>query len=197
MTCTTPDALIDLIRGLGLLKPRHLDRHACLGLQHAFERGLVHRDVKPQNLLLSRAGVVKVADLGVARLLTDAAGRGQPLTPEGTLLGMPDYVAPEQALDPRCADVRSDLDSLGATLYFLLAGRPPFPDGTLIEKLRRLQREGPVPLERLRPGVPHDLVRVVDVLLSKRPEDRYTTPAEVARALAPAGAGLATLWPSV
>jgi WD40 repeat protein/tRNA A-37 threonylcarbamoyl transferase component Bud32 len=159
-------------------------REAALGLQHAHERGLVHRDVKPSNLLLAtREGIIKVLDLGLARL---HAGRavGQ-ITQEGSLMGTPDYLAPEQALDSAKADTRADVYSLGCTLYHLLAGRPPFPGGTLAEKVLRHQQAEPEPLEGLCPDLPPGLGTVVRRMMAKRPGDRYQTPGQAAAALAP------------
>ena len=108
-------------------------RQAALGLQHAYERGMVHRDIKPANLLLTAKGdVVKVLDMGLARLDRPEkdAGASSTLTQEGAVMGTPDYIAPEQARDSHTVDIRADLYSLGCTLYFLLAGRVPFPGGT-------------------------------------------------------------------
>src|SRR5207302_5038885 len=107
-------------------------RQAALGLQHAHQRGLVHRDIKPSNLFLTAEGV-KLLDLGLAR--PQAAGAQGELTQNNSVMGTPDYLAPEQAVDPRKAGARSDLYSLGCTLYFLLTGQPPFPEGTLTQKL--------------------------------------------------------------
>src|SRR5262249_37439545 len=104
-------------------------RQASLGLQHAHERGLVHRDVKPSNLLLAAgSGVVKVLDLGLARVerLAEEGETSSYLTREGDMMGTPDFIAPEQALDPHKADIRADIYSLGCTLYYLLAGHPTF-----------------------------------------------------------------------
>jgi tRNA A-37 threonylcarbamoyl transferase component Bud32 len=164
-------------------------RQAALGLQHAHERGLVHRDIKPSNLLLAASGnLVKVLDFGLARLepATDVE-TSSTLTGEGTVMGTADYLAPEQSLDARSADVRADLYSLGCTLYFLLTGTPPFPGGTLGQKIARHLAAEPDPVERLRPGVPPALAEVVRKLMAKRPEDRYQTPAEAAAALAACG----------
>jgi serine/threonine protein kinase len=157
-------------------------RQAALGLQHAFEQGLVHRDIKPQNLMLTPQGRVKVLDFGLARL-----HRGEPgaLTASGMVMGTPDYLAPEQAADPRAADIRADLYSLGCTLYFLLVGQPPFPGGTFVQKLEAHARKAPPPLCRRRPEVPAGLARVVERLLAKDPARRYQSPAEVAAALEP------------
>jgi WD40 repeat protein/tRNA A-37 threonylcarbamoyl transferase component Bud32 len=157
-------------------------RQAALGLQHAHERGVVHRDVKPHNLLLGRDGRVRLLDLGVARLLTRTEGSAT-LTAMGALLGTPDYIAPEQAMNSRGADIRSDLYSLGATFYFLLTGQPPFGGGSVTERLLRHQLD-PVPdPATVRPDVSAEVTAVVRKLLSKRPEERYQTPAELAAAL--------------
>jgi serine/threonine protein kinase len=162
-------------------------RQAALGLQHACERGLVHRDVKPQNLLLTADGwVVKVLDMGLARLDRPAADdeKSSTMTQEGTVMGTPDYIAPEQALESHAVDIRADLYSLGCTFYYLLTGRVPFPGGSLFQKVNRHQFEAPEPVERFRPEVPPVVAAVVRKLMAKRPEDRYQTPAELAEALA-------------
>jgi serine/threonine-protein kinase len=163
-------------------------RQAALGLQHAHGRGLIHRDIKPANLMLSaEGGVVKVLDMGLARLeqRTEEGDTASALTYEGAIMGTPDYIAPEQALDPHKADIRADLYSLGCTLYYLVAGRTPFVGGTLIQKLDKHRWEEPQPVEQARPEVPPELAAVVRRLMAKRPEDRYQTPGEVAAALTP------------
>jgi serine/threonine protein kinase len=157
-------------------------RQAALGLQHAHERGLVHRDVKPDNLIRCADGTVKVLDFGLAAL---TAERGAGLTEENVVMGTPDYMAPEQAEDSRSADIRADLYSLGCTLYYLLTGKAPYPAPTPLLKVLA-HREQPVPSVReARPDVPRELAAVVGRLLAKRPEDRYQTPGEVAAALEP------------
>jgi eukaryotic-like serine/threonine-protein kinase len=169
-------------------------RQAALGLQHVHERGLVHRDIKPSNLLLTTPGdVIKILDLGLARSeVTDlGAAAGGHLTRTGTLVGTPDYIAPEQIFHPRRADIRADIYSLGGTFYFLLTARPPFVGGTLAEKLCWHQGAEPPPIEQLRPEVPPAMAAVLRRMLAKRPEDRYQTPAEVATALAPVSQALA------
>jgi serine/threonine-protein kinase len=159
---------------------------AALGLQHAFEQGMVHRDVKPANLLLTAGGVVKVMDFGLARLArTRPAGdESGTMTQEGAVMGSLDYIAPEQAMDSHSVDTRADLYSLGCTLYHLLTGRVPFPGGEALGKLLKHRLEEPEPVEQLRPDVPPAVAAVVRRLMAKRPEDRYQTPAEVAEVLA-------------
>jgi WD40 repeat protein len=161
----------------------HWVRQAALGLQHAFERGMVHRDIKPQNLLLTPEGRVKILDFGLARFAR-GDGPGGVISHLGTVVGTPDYMAPEQALDSRQADIRADIYSLGCTLYFLLAGQPPFPEGSLLHKLMSHQDRTPRPLREIRPDVPAALAQVLDRMLAKDPAQRFQTPAEVAEALA-------------
>jgi serine/threonine protein kinase len=164
-----------------------LIRQAALGLQHAHEKGFVHRDIKPSNLLLTADGTtIKILDLGLARLVLPSSDEEatSTMTQEGTMVGTPDYIAPEQALESHKADIRADLYSLGCTLYHLLAGQVPFPGGTLIHKINRHQFHEPAAIEGLRPDVPPDVAAVVRKLMAKRPEERFQTPAEVAAALA-------------
>ncbi len=174
-------------------------RQAALGLQHAQENGLVHRDIKPANLLLAaRGGVVKILDMGLARLrdLRDNDQTPPELTQDGAVMGTPDYMAPEQSLGSHDVDIRADLYSLGCTLFYLLTGRPPFPGGTLGQKIARHQMEVPPAVTEQRPDIPSALGAVVRKLLAKRPEERYRTPAETAAALKPfCGAALARAVP--
>jgi WD40 repeat protein/tRNA A-37 threonylcarbamoyl transferase component Bud32 len=157
-------------------------RQTALGLQHAHERGVVHRDVKPENLIRCAGGTVKVLDFGLAAL---TAERGGALTDTNVIMGTPDYMAPEQAEDPRSADVRADVYSLGCTLYHLLTGRVPYPASTRMQKLLA-HREQPLPsIRQACPEVPVGLACVLERMLAKRPDDRYQTPGEAAAALAP------------
>ena len=164
-------------------------RQAALGLQHAHERGLVHRDIKPSNLLLATdEKLVKILDLGLARLreaAVEALDAADPITPNGMLMGTPDYMAPEQAEDSRSVDTRADIYALGCSLYQLLSGSVPFSGGSLADKLRRHYCEEPPPLTQLRPEVPAELVAVVAKMMAKSPQQRYQVPAEVAEALRP------------
>lgn len=173
-------------------------RQIAHGLQHAHERGLVHCDIKPSNLLLSaRRGlanslsegepfVVKILDFGLARLAgtaPESATLPSLPAPASGLAGTPDFMAPEQARECPTADVRGDLYSLGCTAYFLLAGRVPFPGGAWSEKLLRHQFDDPEPLTSLRPDVPPEIDAVVCRLMAKDPEQRYPMPAALAEIL--------------
>jgi serine/threonine protein kinase len=160
-----------------------LVRQAALGLQHLHERGLVHRDVKPSNLMRTPAGMVKVLDLGLARLGTTTDGAE--LTAPDMLLGTPDYLAPEQIDNPAAADIRADLYGLGATLFFLLTGKAPFAHHRqTLAKLKAHDTEAPPDVRSLRPEVPNGVAALVARLLRKRPEERPATPLWVADALA-------------
>jgi serine/threonine protein kinase len=164
-------------------------RQAALGLQHAFEQGMVHRDIKPHNLMRTPEGVVKILDFGLARFASEvAAGDGGPLGK--AVLGTPDYMAPEQALSPQQADTRADIYSLGCTLYFLLTGRVPFPAHSPQQTLAAHLEQTVPSVDTFRPDLPPGLSGVLERMLAKDPGRRYETPAEVARALAaciPAG----------
>ncbi|MBY0527565.1 MAG: protein kinase [Gemmataceae bacterium] len=169
-------------------------RQAAMGLQHAGEKGLVHRDIKPTNLLrANQGGVVKLLDLGLARLQESEADEssmdgggghnGSFMTQAGRIMGTPDYISPEQARNSHTVDIRSDLYSLGCTFYYLLLGWPPFPGGPAIEKLMRHQTEPAKPVEQLRPDVPPAIGGIVRKLLAKQPEARYQSPSELVAAL--------------
>lgn len=186
-------------------------RHACqiarqvaLGLQHAHEKGMVHRDIKPQNLMLTRDGRVKILDFGLARFARDratadtedssaptsapggeTAGVAASLTRFGAALGTPDYMAPEQVRNARDVDIRADIYALGGTLYWMLAGHSPFPDGTVADKLESHLGREPLDLSFVRSDVPDELRRIVERMMAKNPAERFATPADVARALTP------------
>ncbi len=188
-------------------------RQAALGLQHAHENGLVHRDIKPANLLVaketdnsrsrsagkSRWGTVKILDLGLARL---ADPNEASLTILGTVMGTPDFIAPEQALNPHTCDIRADLYSLGCTLYYSITGRIPFPRGGVTDKLLQHQMHEAEPMADVRRArlmtesaktgrriddafhdVPSEVEALVRKLMAKRPDDRFQTPAELADVL--------------
>jgi WD40 repeat protein len=157
-------------------------RQAALGLQHAFEQGMVHRDLKPQNLMRTLDGRVRILDFGLARFASEAADAAG-LTSTGIVLGTVDYIAPEQADNAHQANIRSDIYSLGCTLYHLLAGKPPFPTGTPLQKVMAHREKKPQPLTELRDDLPEGLMPVLERMMAKNPKHRYQTPAEVACAL--------------
>ena len=146
-------------------------------LEHAAEREVVHRDIKPSNIVITPAGRARIVDMGLARV-AQVAGEGD-LTVSGMTLGTFDYISPEQARDPRAADVRSDLYSLGCTMFFMLAGRPPFAEGTMVQKLLQHQQEPPPDIALLRPDVPARFAAIVARLMEKEPAARYQRPADL------------------
>jgi formylglycine-generating enzyme required for sulfatase activity len=157
-------------------------RQAALGLQHASDRGMIHRDVKPSNLLLTPRGQVKVLDLGLAILQDDPTWHDS--SASTTIVGTPDYLAPEQAQGLANIDCRADVYSLGATLFFLLTGQPPFAGGTAREKLLRHVLDAPPAARSLRPDIPAELDGLLQAMLAKRPQDRPVAPGHVAQILA-------------
>jgi serine/threonine protein kinase len=165
-------------------------RQAALGLQHAVDRGLVHRDVKPSNLMITRDGLVKLVDLGLSRSVGDAGP--DTLTAAGTLLGTADYLAPEQWDNPQTADTRADIYGLGCSLFHLLTGQPPFAaeEFKSVMAKMRAHHETPLPaVTRWSPDAPAELVTVVKRMVAKKPADRFASPAEVATALRPFAKG--------
>jgi tRNA A-37 threonylcarbamoyl transferase component Bud32 len=187
--------LDQLVQERGALPVAHaceLARQVCLGLAHVHERGLIHRDIKPSNLMLNHQGVVKVLDLGLCRMqgrtLVDESG----VTVSREVVGTADFMAPEQARDPRSVDARSDLYSLGCTLYYLLTAHKLFEGPeytTLFAKLMGHAQDAYPPLATRRPGLPAGLEALVDRLLAKKPGDRPASAQEVAHALASFAAG--------
>jgi eukaryotic-like serine/threonine-protein kinase len=170
-------------------------RQAALGLQHAHDRSMIHRDIKPANLLVGISdqgeygvrNVVKILDMGLARFVHDESNESgsTELTRANTVVGTPEFMSPEQAKNARGVDHRSDLYSLGCTLYYLLSGEPPFPKGSPLEKLMQHQMDAPRPIQFLRKDVPGELAAIVHSLLAKRPEDRFQSGAAVAHAMEP------------
>ncbi len=168
-------------------------------LEHASSRDVVHRDIKPSNVLVAAAGQVKLVDMGLARL--HQVQRNTDLTASGVTLGTFDYISPEQARDPRSADVRSDIYSLGCTLYFMLTARPPFPEGTVLQKLLQHQGDEPPDPRAIRPDLPLPVCRVLSKMLAKDPRERYQTPGTLLSDLVLVaehlGLPLASPWPAL
>ncbi len=152
-------------------------------LAHAQSRSIVHRDIKPSNVVITPAGQAKLIDMGLARLQR-VDPQANDLTASGVTLGTFDYISPEQARDPRNADSRSDIYSLGCTLFFMLTGRPPFPAGTVLQKLLQHQGDEPPDVREFRPGLPEQVSRLVRKMMAKDPRHRYQDPQKLMQALA-------------
>lgn len=179
-------SLLDITQQSGpLAVPRAVDylRQAAVGLQHIHDARVVHRDLKPADILVDQSGCVKIIDMGYARFVRDAAEATLDV-PVGVFPRAPDYAAPELAVDPHGVDGRADLYGLGATFYFCLTGRPPLPDGLLAHKLAWLRTRRPDPIQALRPEVPEGLAVLIERMLAKSPDQRPQTAQEVADALA-------------
>jgi eukaryotic-like serine/threonine-protein kinase len=159
-------------------------RQAAEGLEHAHQAGLVHRDIKPANLLVDPRGTVKVLDMGLARWEEDDSKMASlTIAHEENVLGTADYLAPEQARDSHTVDKRADIYSLGCTLYFVLTGHAPFPEGTLAQRIWKHQNQMPASIYEDRKDAPPPLVDVCLRMMSKEPEARYQSAGEVAQVL--------------
>ncbi|MBI2807241.1 MAG: serine/threonine protein kinase [Planctomycetes bacterium] len=179
--------LHDFVRRNGTVSPEHAAhfiRQASLGLQHAHEAGLVHRDIKPGNLLLDRNGVVKLLDMGLARFFHEDSAAFIKEYEVGYIIGTGDYIAPEQIVDSR-VDIRADIYSLGGAMYYLLTGKSPFQEGTSAQKIIWHQVRHPKSLRALRPDVPEEMLKVFEKMIAKEPARRFQTPIEAADALEP------------
>lgn len=181
-------SLLEIVKKRG---PMAIDR-AChyiwqsvQGLDHAYRVGVIHRDIKPGNILVDRFGIAKILDMGLARFYHSDDDMLTKKYDEKSVLGTADYVAPEQTVNSHDVDVRADLYSLGATFYFLLAGHPPFPEGTISQKLIAHQTKTPTPIRQIRPDCPVEVAQILDRLMAKNLEQRYQTPAEVYESLLP------------
>lgn len=160
----------------------HYVAQAAEGLHHAHQNGLIHRDVKPANLLVDARGVVKVLDLGLT-LFSDAERASLTIEHNENVLGTADYLAPEQAVNSHNVDHRADIYGLGCTMYYLLTGRPPFPEGTLAQRIAKHQTQMPEDIRKFRPDCPRDLADICVKMMQKRPEKRYADMREVADVL--------------
>jgi serine/threonine protein kinase len=184
----------ELVARHGALDPLRAANYvaqAAHGLHHAHELGMVHRDVKPGNLLLERTGVVKILDMGLARFFDHKSDNVTERFDNNCVLGTADYLAPEQAIS-NVVDIRADIYALGGSLYYMLTGSLPFPEGTIAHKLLCHQSDDPKPVAEYRKDVPPGLLAILHKMMRKDPAERYQTPAELFDALAPWTDGEAT-----
>lgn len=164
---------------LPLGRAARLMAEVAAGLDHAHHLGLIHRDLKPSNIIITPHDHAKVLDLGLALMEGEQSDDPSVTGGQGYVVGTMDYIAPEQTYDPTAVDGRADLYSLGCTLYFALTGRPPFPGGTSLEKIRRHRKEEPEPLRSLLPEIPQGFAALVHQLMAKDPEGRLASAQEV------------------
>lgn len=157
----------------------------ALALEHASSRAVIHRDIKPSNVLIAMDGKAKLVDMGLARL--NQVAHTDDLTASGVTLGTFDYISPEQARDPHHADVRSDLYSLGCSFFYMLTGRPPFPEGTVLQKLLQHQGDHPPDPRGVRPELPGEVTHIVSRLLAKNPAQRLSAAGRIDRRVGLAG----------
>lgn len=166
------------------LRAAHYAAQSAHGLSHAQELNLVHRDIKPGNLLLERTGVIKILDMGLARFFDQKNDNLTERFDNNCVLGTADYLAPEQAVS-NVVDIRADIYALGGTVYFMLTGQSPFPDGTIASKLMAHQTKEPKPVTDFRKDMPPGLVAVLQKMMKKDPNHRYQTPDDLIEALTP------------
>lgn len=181
----------DFILEKGVLSPADAVNYVlqiAQALRHTQAAGVVHRDIKPSNIIITPSGHAKLVDLGLAR--QEQLEPARELTVPGTTLGTFDYIAPEQARDPRTVDVRADIYSLGCTLYHMLTGQPPFPQGTIIQKVVDHHRDAPPDPADRNPLVPPALSRVVRKMMASNPDERQAGPEELVHELSQVAAGL-------
>ena len=154
-------------------------RQVAVGLDYAFRNKIIHRDVKPGNVLIDRKGVARILDLGLARFINDHSDQLTLKYDDKIVLGTADYVAPEQVANSHAVDIRADIYALGATFYFLLAGHPPFPTGTVSQKLLWHRTKEPTAIRAIRPEIPDGLAIIMAKMMAKDTKGRYQTPAQV------------------
>ncbi|MEZ6051883.1 MAG: serine/threonine-protein kinase [Planctomycetaceae bacterium] len=170
----------ELIERRGAINPADAVNYAlqiAQALRHTDAAGVVHRDIKPSNIIITPSGRAKLVDLGLARKRGPEASHD--LTVDGTTLGTFDYISPEQAKDPKKVDVRSDIYSLGCTLYHMLTGEPPYPKGTMLQKLLDHQAKGIPDAADKNPRIPQELSAVVRKMMASEPSDRYASPEQL------------------
>ncbi len=167
--------MIKHVAPLPVAESVHYLMQVAAGLSHAASRGVVHRDIKPSNIVITPEGKAKIVDMGLARNLDARASNGQ-LTQSGVTLGTFDYISPEQAIEPRSADIRSDIYSLGCTFYHVLTGHPPVPEGTAAKKLHCQQHVAPLDPRSLNHVIPDELAAILGRMMQKDPDKRYQHP---------------------
>src|SRR5262249_10714126 len=148
-------------------------------LEHAHTQGLIHRDLKPSNILVTPHDHAKILDLGLALIQGEEEGDREVIGGQGYVVGTMDYIAPEQAQDPLGVDPRSDIYSLGCTLYFALTGRPPFPGGDKLDKILRHRSDEPPPVHQFNPDVPPGFIGLLRRMMAKQPDQRIASAAEL------------------
>jgi len=168
---------------LQIARAARLFAEVASALDHAHERGLIHRDIKPSNILITTHDQAKVVDFGLAIMEGEKPSDHRVVGGQGYVVGTMDYLAPEQAEDATKVEPRSDIYSLGCTLYFALTGRPPFPGGTALQKIHRHRNEDPVPVSRLNADVPAGFAALLERMMAKQKEDRFRSARAVRRAL--------------
>jgi serine/threonine protein kinase len=179
----TLESLLQKGGAMGLSRGVDYISQAAAGLQHAYEKGFIHRDIKPANLMLTTDGVIKILDMGLARSTINVRDKLTEVLDEGAIVGTPDFISPEQAINDPHVDIRADIYSLGATFFTLVTGKPPFP-GTTTQKLAQHQMKSAPALCSLDKTVPPALSTVLSKMLAKKPSERYQTPGDVVAALA-------------
>ena len=179
----TLDALVEAAGPVAAGRAVELMLMAAAGLQHAYEKGFVHRDIKPGNLIVGKDGVLKILDMGLARS-QEIGDKLTEILDKGAVVGTADYISPEQAVNSPDLDIRADIYSLGATFFTVVAGRPPF-EGNTTQKLVQHQMKDAPPLTAIDKTFPPGLAAVVAKMLKKKPADRFQTPADLINALAP------------
>ena len=175
--------LLDMVKKGGPMEIRracHYIRQVAIGLDFAFRSGIIHRDIKPGNVLVDRRGHAKILDMGLARFYKDTADMLTVKYDDKIVLGTADYVAPEQVANSHSVDVRADIYALGASFYFLLAGHPAFPSGTVSQKLLWHRTKDPTPIRQIRPEVPEEIAAIVAKMMAKDPAKRQQTPNDIA-----------------
>ena len=178
--------LFDLVTKKGKIEfdlARDCIRQAALGLSHAHQNNFVHRDIKPANLLLNQNKQLKILDLGLALLRTDTNQFGLSVRHNEQMMGTADYLAPEQAVNSHEVDHRADIYSLGCTFYYLLTAQPPFPDGSLAQRIAAHQSKEAQAITDLRPDCPNELVSICSNMMRKDPDDRFQSCDELVAAL--------------